>query len=162
VNAHPQAHRHRKGDQLPRSLPATISESPSARLIVMAIASLTVRAKVDVLCPPCCALPLGRESSCDSRGILVSHVTPARCFRRHKRLRGIGVVEYHAEPLRIYSTTPWHALLLLDLPDFRRMSGIRNPLGDHIMSKNTPIPTARRFDVFVVEDYTKDGEEKAN
>jgi hypothetical protein len=42
------------------------------------------------------------------------------------------------------------------------MSGIRNPLGDHIMSKNTPAPTARRFDVFVVEDYTKDGEEKAN
>ena len=30
------------------------------------------------------------------------------------------------------------------------------------MSKNTPIPTTRRFDVFVVEDYTKDGEEKAN
>ena len=30
------------------------------------------------------------------------------------------------------------------------------------MSKNTAIPTTRRFDVFVVEDYTKDGEEKAN
>ena len=25
-----------------------------------------------------------------------------------------------------------------------------------------PAPTSRRFDVFVVEDYTKDGEEKAN
>jgi hypothetical protein len=31
------------------------------------------------------------------------------------------------------------------------------------MSKNQPVaPTARRFDVFVVEDYIKDGEEKAN
>ena len=25
-----------------------------------------------------------------------------------------------------------------------------------------PTPSARRFDVFLVEDYTKDGEEKAN
>jgi hypothetical protein len=105
---------------------------------------------------------LGRESSCDCRGILVSHVTPARCFRGINDSAASDVVEYHAEPLRIYSTTPWHALLLLDDSDPRRMSGIRNPLGDHIMSKNTPIPTTRRLDVFVVEDYTKDGEEKAN
>jgi hypothetical protein len=31
------------------------------------------------------------------------------------------------------------------------------------MSKNQPVaPAARRFDVFVVEDYVKDGAEKAN
>ena len=47
----------------------------------------------------------------------------------------------------------------------RRISGIRNITlrGVRITSKNHPIATARRFDVFVVEDYsTKDGEEKAN
>jgi hypothetical protein len=30
------------------------------------------------------------------------------------------------------------------------------------MSKNNQPAAARRFDVFVVEDYTRDGEEKAN
>ena len=30
------------------------------------------------------------------------------------------------------------------------------------MSKTDQPTTARRFDVFVVEDYTRDGEEKAN
>jgi hypothetical protein len=81
---------------------------------------------------------------------------------RHKRLRGIGRGGLPRRTAPHFFHDTLHALLLLDLPDPRRMSGIRNPLGDHIMSKNTPIPTTRRFDVFVVEDYTKDGEEKAN
>jgi hypothetical protein len=81
---------------------------------------------------------------------------------RHKRLRGIGRGGLPRRFAAHLFHDTLHALLLLDLPDPRRMSGIRNPLGDHIMSKNTPIPTTRRFDVFVVEDYTKDGEEKAN